>query len=354
MRNLFLKYLCCLSLLISFLSAENYWVRYGWQLFKNVADANSIALGGLQAAQSGTAVAPLYNPAAGIIISEHSLSYSHQSRLGGMINSDLVGFTIKPGLRPLNIIFLYEGIGHIPDSRNMLIDFGFDGVPGTNDEGENNGSLDQGERLDPGKLEFFSQNQWGLHVSSAMQMENYVVGLGIKGFSHNLGHNQGLGIGLDLGLMFRPWTGGQLGITFRDITTSWLIWDNGTIEREKSQVFAGVSHLVKYKKIPLKVKYMGSFDINPFGEYVDQDFNLGESGFILRLGLELNYQDKIALRIGRNRQGTATGGLGLTWDNLILDYAFQSQTSGSGLGSSHYISFSLNPDWVKNLLDKLQ
>ncbi|MEE8335952.1 MAG: hypothetical protein V3S48_05900 [Candidatus Neomarinimicrobiota bacterium] len=347
------KYCCSLVLLVSLLSGESYWVSYGWQLFRNVGDAKSIALGGFQPAQVGTAVAPLYNPAASIIVGEHSLTYAHQSRLGGMINSDLLGFTIKPRFRPLNIIFLYEGIGHIPDTKNMLFDFGLDGIPGTGDEGENNGILDEGERLDQTRIEFFSQNQWGLHISSAIQMQKWIIGLGVKGFSHNIGHNQGLGIGMDLGFMLIPWSGGRIGITFKDITTSWLIWDNGTIEREKPEVYAGLSQIVNLKSIPVSIKYLGSFEINPFGLHPDEDFDLVEMGITLRLGLNISYKDKIALRLGRNRQGSATGGLGLIWDNYGLDYAFQSEPSGSGLGGSHYISFAVSPDWLKKLIDSL-
>ena len=65
-----------------------------------------------------------------------------------MINSDLIGFPINNFSRPLNVIIIYEGIDHIPDTRNILLDFGLDGIPGSGDSGEGNGILDEGERLD--------------------------------------------------------------------------------------------------------------------------------------------------------------------------------------------------------------
>ena len=45
-----------------------------------------------------------------------------------------------------------ESIGDIPDTRNALLDYGLDGMPNTGDIGENNGILDDGERLDQKKL----------------------------------------------------------------------------------------------------------------------------------------------------------------------------------------------------------
>ena len=60
-----------------------------------------------------------------------------------MVNSDLIGFSLSNFNRPINIILLYEGIDQIPDTRNLLLDFGLDGIPGTGDIGENNGQLDE-------------------------------------------------------------------------------------------------------------------------------------------------------------------------------------------------------------------
>jgi len=50
-------------LVISSLTAESYWVRYGWQAFKNAGDAQSFALGQTQTAAYGGAASVLQNPA---------------------------------------------------------------------------------------------------------------------------------------------------------------------------------------------------------------------------------------------------------------------------------------------------
>ena len=129
-----LRFIGLLFLLSVFIS-ETYWVRYGWQAFNSAGDARILSLGGETVTDYGTSISPLFNPAVSNKIGVHNINYTHQSRLAGMINSDLIGFPIRNFSRPLNLIIIYEGIDQIPDTRNILLDFGLDGVPGTGDTG---------------------------------------------------------------------------------------------------------------------------------------------------------------------------------------------------------------------------
>ena len=54
-------------LLLFFLSqstSESYWVRYLWQVFNSAGDARILSLGGAAVTDYGTAISPLFNPAA--------------------------------------------------------------------------------------------------------------------------------------------------------------------------------------------------------------------------------------------------------------------------------------------------
>ena len=73
----------------------------------------------------------------------------------------------------------------------------------------------------------------------------------------------------------------------------------------------------------------------------------------LIFGVNVIYNNQLALRLGRNSIGSFTTGLGISWENLSLDYAFLNEPSGSGLGSTHLISVSVSADWVKNYIEKL-
>ena len=341
-------------LLLSSVSlSETYWVRYGWQSFQSAGDARILALGGAAVTDFGTSISPLFNPAASGKVGIHNLNYTHQSRLAGMINSDLMGFPIKNFSRPLNLIIIHEGIDQIPDTRNILLDFGLDGVPGTGDTGEGNGILDEGERLDENKLKYFSQRQLGLHLSTSWKKDQLEVGVALKTLYHKLGEFSGTGIGVDLGILATPWKNGRLGLTIRDVSTSWQVWDNGTVERFKPTVITGISHTFRFENAPLSITGMGNIVWDAAGKSLDDDFNLGDHGGRVLLGFNVVYQQKVAVRLGRNGVGTATAGIGLSWANMSLDYALINEPSGSGLGVTHLVSLAVSSDWVRRYIEKL-
>jgi len=333
--------------------SQSYWVKYGWQVFNNAGDARILSLGGAAVTDFGTSVSPLFNPAASGKVGIHNLNYTHQSRLAGMINSDLLGFPIQNFSRPLNLIIIHEGIDQIPDTRNILLDFGLDGVPGTGDIGEGNGTLDEGERLDEDKVKYFSQRQLGLHLSTSWKNNNIEFGIAVKTLFHSIGEHTGSGIGLDFGVLAIPWKNGRLGLTIRDITTSWQVWENGTVERFKPSVMTGISHSHQFSNFPVSISGMVNIVSDGGGKSIDDDINLGNHGANIRFGFNGVYDNKIALRLGRNTIGSTTGGIGLSWDNLSLDYAFLNEPTGSGLGVSHMVSLSINYGWIRGMIDRL-
>ena len=342
-----------LFLMLSSGFSQSYWVKYGWQAFNSAGDARILALGRAAVTDFGTSVSPLFNPAASGKVGIHNLNYTHQSRLAGMINSDLLGFPLQNFSRPLNLIIIHEGIDQIPDTRNILLDFGLDGVPGTGDIGEGNGTLDEGERLDEDKLAYFSQRQLGLHLSTSWTKDTFEVGMAVKTLFHSIGEYSASGIGLDFGVLAVPWKNGRLGLMIRDITTSWQVWQNGTIERFKPTAIGGLSHTHRFEDLPLTISGMVNIVWESGGKSIDDDIHLDNHGANYRLGLNGVYDNKIALRLGRNAIGSTTGGIGLSWENLSLDYAFLNEPSGSGLGVSHMVSLAVNSKWIRQYLEKL-
>ena len=157
-------------------------MRYGWQAFKNAGDAQSLALGQTQTAAYGGAASVMQNPAHANHPIDQYLS-AHQNRFAGLVNSDLIVFpTLKRFRNPVKMVLFREGVSQIPDTRDVLLDWGLDGIPGTGDAGENNGQLDEGERLDAEQVSYFRQSQWGVHLSTTWQIQHWTLGVGIKGF----------------------------------------------------------------------------------------------------------------------------------------------------------------------------
>ena len=66
----------------------------------------------------------------------------------------LLVFKLKKKERLINLNLILEGVSNIPDTRSALLDWGYDGQYGTNDLGESNGIIDEGERLDHNKITF--------------------------------------------------------------------------------------------------------------------------------------------------------------------------------------------------------
>lgn len=339
-------------LLFTSLSAESYWVRYGWQAFKNAGDAQSLALGQTQTAAYSGAVSVLQNPAHANNHFDQYL-YAHQNRFAGLVNSDLIAFpTLKRFRNPVKMVLFHEGVSQIPDTRDVLLDWGLDGIPGTGDAGENNGQLDEGERLNAEQVSYFRQSQWGVHLSTTWQIQRWTIGVGIKGFFHAIAERFASGIGMDVGTTTSFWKGNTVGLVLTDATTSLLVWDNGTVERFTPELFAGIAQELEFEKIPLRFKFMADIALDPFGRSVDDDLQLGEMGGRFRSGLEIQYK-KIAIRFGRGLNALTSAGLGLDWGQAAIHYAFTSSTQSALLGDSHLISFSLDPQWLVRQMGKL-
>ncbi len=70
------------------------------------------------------------------------------------------------------------------------------------------------------------------------------------------------------------------------------------------------------------------------------------------LGFELKIAERICIRLGRNKLNVITGGLGLNWKLLDLDYAFIASNFGSGLGNHHLFTISISKDILKKYFKK--
>ena len=71
------------------------------------------------------------------------------------------------------------------------------------------------------------------------------------------------------------------------------------------------------------------------------------------LGLNIKYNERIALRLGKNQINVTTFGVGLSWSDISIDYAFIGEPINSDLGSTHLISLSMNSDLILKYIDRL-
>jgi hypothetical protein len=293
----------------------------------------------------------LWNPAIIGVGNSSNITYGHQARFAGIIQSDFLSIPFNTKLnKSINLLVLHESVNKIPNTQELLLDWGNDGVPNTGDLGENNGYLDEGERLDVENASYFNQHQIGIQVNTNLIIINAEIGIGVKGLFHKIGNNWGSGIGLDVGTIKSIWKNTSIGLAIRNIIPGMMIWDSGTFEITKPKIFTGILQQIEIKKFNMEIFLLSDLIINIGDESLNDDFTIGETGGNFRIGSEFSYNDKLKIRFGRNQYGYLSTGLGLSWLNFDLAYAYQLNSNSNNLGSNHVLSFDINPEWVKEIL----
>ena len=343
-------YIFIILVISNLLYAESDWRKYGWQIYQNAGDARSIAMGNAAIADD-RGISALWNPAIRIGENYRNLTYGHQSRFAGIIQSDFISFPFNTkNDRIFNILLLHESVSKIPNTQDLLLDWGLDGVPNTGDIGENNGYLDEGERLNNDNISYLNQHQVGLTLSTQFLLYGFDFGIAVKSLFHTLGDHFGSGIGLDIGMMKSFWNNSYIGVSIHNLIPGMIVWDSGYTELSKPLILVGISQVVSLPKIPIELIMLSDVNLNVSDQSLSDDFHLGSTGGNYSIGTEISYNKKVSVRLGRNQNGFYCTGLGISWTNFELNYAYQLNSKSIDLGTNHAISFTLNPKWFVNRL----
>ncbi|NHZ86561.1 MAG: hypothetical protein GWP19_11895 [Planctomycetia bacterium] len=330
--------------------AQSSWTKYGWQIYDNAGDARSIAMGNTSIADNG-GISVLWNPAIDNSENYRNFIFGHQSRFAGIIQSDLIAFPFSfKNNRKFNIILLHESVTKIPNTQNLLLDWGLDGVPNTGDIGENNGYIDEGERLNNENITYFNQRQIGLQFSTQFKLYGFDFGIAIKSLFHTLGDYFGSGIGLNIGMTKSFWKNSNIGLAVHNLIPGMIVWDSGHTELSNPLIIAGISQSVSLSKIPIELIMLSDIIFNVSNKSLSDDFYIGSTGGNWRIGAEISYNNKVNIRFGRSQYGLYSTGLGISWTNFELNYAYQLNSKSVELGTNHVLSFTINPKWFVNKL----
>tara|TARA_B110000444_G_C18795081_1_gene574405 strand:- start:33 stop:1094 length:1062 start_codon:yes stop_codon:yes gene_type:complete len=348
-RKLIYKFL--FLCIIPAISGKQLWSYYGWDLFQNQKDAKSLSLA------SSTIAYPM--PFIGIQLINPAIQYedskvvslTHQSHLGGLFNSELLSFNLNRGeKKTIPISFLYQSIGLIPDTRDILLDWGEDGIFGTQDKGEGNGILDYDERLDISKISYFSQNQFGFHISQNLKLHNFYVGAAAKILYKSILNNNGMGIGFDLGLYSNN-KNFNYALTLKNVPVSLLIWNNGTIEITPLSYSFGFSKYFVVDNVKIIPLIALKGDLNNI--YMDSYKLFNEIPVNILSGVEIDYKNVIKIRYGINSFEDISGGLGVKYKNIIIDYSFLTISEISTLGNNHLFTIQIPVENILTLFKKI-
>ena len=336
-----LSYLLVFGIWLSPLKGESVWVKYGNQVFRGVGDAKAVALSEAGVAAATGPLAILWNPARLTSNTPRSIVYAHQERFAGAVTFDILGVDLKErAAANWSLVVIREAVQGIPRTTDALL--------------YATGSLDDPtERVLSSNVTFFNQAQWAAIVGFAIERGEWRLGGNAKMLNHQLGEYSGWGVGFDVGATRSFFPDNLFGVSLRDATTSWIIWDSGTTERIAPELRIGDAHTFVLENLSIEINAMASVVLSLGGRKRNDDFAIGSIGSHLRAGIEVVYQKNLHLRLGRNPLTGYSTGLGFGFDFGEIDYAFVPSPLGTVLGSSHYVSLNLKFDALHSLRSRL-
>ena len=322
--------------------AESIWVKYGNQIYKLTGDAKSVALSFSEVSSAVGPFASLVNPARLTEDTDYTLNYTHQERFSGIVNFDLAGWYIRNNQdSKWSLVLIHEGVENIPNTTNALLDENGDG------------KIDSTDRIDIDKITFFNQSQWAAILGIGTSKGSWKLGGNIKGLYHSLNTHTGFGLGFDLGASKNFGKNHSIGFMIKDLTTSWIVWDSGTVERISPEISVGDLYTLNIASLRLKIDLTTMFELSLEGRNQSEDFHLFDFSGMFRSGIDLEYNEKFHIRFGRNPITKYSAGLGFEFSAVEINYAFTPSPMGSLLGTSHYISAALNLQSLERLKETL-
>ena len=222
------------------------------------------------------------------------------------------------------------GVDDIPDTRSAGVDATgrvLDEFDGTNEF----------SRIDPSLVTYFSAADWAFYFTySKKQSDDFTYGANVKIIRRELGDNSATGIGFDVGVWYAPFDNLVLGANLQDITTTFLAWDTGTNELISPTMKVGSAYFIE--AFGGRFAPAVDFDIRFENRRYASTANIGPVSLDLHSGLEFQFKNLFALRLGYSDIKQLTLGGGIQLPKLSIDYSFAKFDGTNELGNTHRIS----------------
>lgn len=355
-------------LLLVFLSASAQFRKYSNEFLNIGAGARGLGMGGAQVASSNDATSGYWNPAGIVVIRDQpAVSFMHAEYFAGIGKYDFASVILpaKNVKRTLGISMLRFAVDDIPNTLFLV---------------EPDGNINYNN------LRTFSSADYAFLLSYAQKIKDETdkklyFGVNAKIIYRKVGtFANAWGFGLDAGVQYKTgkW---QLGLTARDITTTFNAWSFKFNEREK-EVFYLTNNDIPVKSTEMTAprliaggayKFTLSPKINLLAEAnLDLTFD-GKRNTIIssdlvsidpHIGIEAGFREAFFLRAGISNFQRALSdgdtlnqkkvwiyqpslGAGFKAGNVVLDYAFSNLANQSNPLFTHI--FSLRVDLVKKV-----
>ncbi len=335
MRIYTMKYLLALLTLPIFLTAEV--VSYGEDPFVLGMSIDAYALGNIKAL-------PMANPSPGSNVAflgnrAEKIGFQHTEGFGGVYQTDVLS-----GSRDQWTFLVFRGgVSNIPDTRDALLDYGSDGLAGTDDADgtEDNGKMDPGERLSINSITYFSTQQYLAELGYTRTLNQKLAVHGTaRLLYHDLYSESGMGLGFHGGLLYQPVEKLQLGLVVTDILSTTLFWSTGQTEVFAPQIYIGADYRLEFQKIPFSLHPIVQVEL-PLGQD-EAEFNQGGWGYAS--GLEIVFQKQLFIQLGRNSLDQFQVGAMIRTRYMDLHYGTGFSDLASIAGQTHRVGVGLKLD----------
>ena len=332
--------------------------KYSNEFLNIGAGARGLAMGGAVITNQNDVYAPMWNPAGLIGVDrDWQGAAMHAEYFESIAKYDYLAYAKaldnNSGVFAISVVRL--GVDNILNTTQMI---------------------DSEGNIDYDKITSFSQSDYAALLSYAFRPggnHRLSVGVNAKLVYRNVGKfASGYGFGFDAGVLYNADSGWNYGAMLRDATTTVNFWTVN--QKELSAVVNGVEFnpapkdKMEITMPKLNVGISRNFEINrdlTLQPEAGLNIDFAKTAAVISTdfasitpyaGAELKFQDMIFVRLGVNRFQTVTdiedlkrkvsfqpsGGIGIKYHGLTLDYAI----TNSGVGGSNFFSnfFSLKLD----------
>jgi hypothetical protein len=311
--------------------------KYGAEFYRAGVGARAEGLGNANAAVVQDVTSMYWNPAGLACISGFQMHGTHSERFAGAVNVDFIGIAL-PFLRQsaVGLGFYRLGVDDIPITR-------------LTDPTKPIQYLDDQGRLQTNRPyvdHYVNDQEFTICLTySVRKGDRFALGVNLKSIHKLLQDYSAWGMGFDFGIQFRPYQNLQIGAILKDATSTFIAWRGGKTEwiRPRLRIGAGVPlTFARFSLLPVLDVEMGFDHLGKTSQ-----LSAGSFDAELHAGLEAQYTNRIAIRIGSNAT-RFTVGAGFHFSVLFIDYSFSSHLD---LGAGHRISATFI--WDKNRLFRL-
>ncbi len=295
--------------------------KYAGEFLAIGAGSRLSAMGGAGLSMVNDVTAGYWNPAGLIKASGFQIQFTHGKQFISSIQHDFIGLS-----HPLNdnttmgLSLIYFTVNGIKDSRQAF------------NEAEN--------KIDYSKIKTFNTGDYNVFVSLAQRHGKRLnLGVSVKMIYRDFHVENAFGLGFDFGLQYQLLRNLNIGAVLRDLTSTMIVWTNGTKEFIPPSLRLGASYLLAWQSLGLELLPAVDFQVLMENRRFASQFNLGPISVDSFWGMEIKYHHLISLRVGLDDLQRFNTGIGLVIPKISFDYAFTNYASE--LGNVHRISVHL-------------